>query len=150
VELLGEKIGHFSFRNISELDLRNCKIREIDCFVSGDFRNIRKLNFDNNLLTNIDSFIGLSGLKCLSLNNNRLERLLSTDGPVIIGTNGWRLDTPELSRSKIMLPCLEEIHLGGNNIARISDLGLYRMPQLKLLYLQSNKITKVTNPSTTH
>ncbi|KAJ3337839.1 hypothetical protein HDU91_001371, partial [Kappamyces sp. JEL0680] len=30
VELLGEKIGHFNFKNITELDLRNCKIKEID------------------------------------------------------------------------------------------------------------------------
>ena len=28
---LFEKIGHFNFKNITELDLRNCKIREIDC-----------------------------------------------------------------------------------------------------------------------
>lgn len=31
IELLGEKIGHFNFKNITELDLRNCNIREIDC-----------------------------------------------------------------------------------------------------------------------
>ncbi|KAI8799795.1 hypothetical protein BJ742DRAFT_875051 [Cladochytrium replicatum] len=58
----GEKISHCTLKNISELDLRNCKLREIDYFsppqrsVSGssshgkhvipELRNFRKLNPD--------------------------------------------------------------------------------------------------------
>ncbi|KAJ3333338.1 Leucine-rich repeat-containing protein 9 [Blyttiomyces sp. JEL0837] len=143
IELLGEKIGHFSFRNISELDLRNCKIREIDCFNGNDFRNIRKLNFDNNLLGSIDPFISLLGLRCLSLNNNRIDRLLSADGPAIAGSNGWRFEAQDIGKTKALLPCLEELHLGNNNISRIADLGLYRIPQMKILYLQGNRISRI-------
>jgi Leucine-rich repeat (LRR) protein len=143
IELLGEKIGHFQFRNISELDLRNCKIREIDCFTSGDFRNIKKLNFDNNQISCLDPFLCLPGLRFLSLNNNRIEKLLSTDAPLVTMANGYKTDLGDAGRNRIVLPCLEELHLGYNNIARISDLGLYRLPQLKLLYLQGNRLTKV-------
>ncbi|KAI8846431.1 hypothetical protein BC829DRAFT_398533 [Chytridium lagenaria] len=128
LELLGEKIGHFSFKNITELDLRNCKIREIDCFANGEFRSIRKLNFDHNLLSNIDPFLSLTGLRSLSINNNKIERLLSSDGPAVMSPSGWRIETPDAARTKPLLPLLEELHLG------IADLGLYRFPQLKMLF----------------
>jgi Leucine-rich repeat (LRR) protein len=137
IELLGEKIGHFNFKNITELDLRNCKIREIDCLSGGDFRSLKKLNFDNNLLVNIDCFVSLVGLRHLSLNNNKIERLLSMDSQF-----GNSTETPKASMISI-LPHLEELYLGYNNVSRISDLGLHRMPQLKILYLQGNKISKV-------
>ncbi|TPX66556.1 hypothetical protein SpCBS45565_g04405 [Spizellomyces sp. 'palustris'] len=148
IELLGEKIGHLTFKNICELDLRNCKIREIDCFADCDFRNLRKLVFDNNLLTNIDCFVGLTGLKTLSLNNNRIERLLSTDLPApLTSPNGiMRLDTPEYGRQrtvKTLLPNLEELSLGYNCISRIADLALYQLAHLKMLYLHGNRISKV-------
>ncbi len=132
VELLGEKIGHFNFKNISELDLRNCKIKEIDCLSGNDFRSLRKLNFDNNLLQNIDCFMSLSGLKHLSINSNKIEKLLSTDG-----TN------TDMKPLKLMLPSLEELYLAYNSVSKISDLGLHRLPQLRILYLQGNKITKI-------
>ncbi|KAJ3285947.1 Leucine-rich repeat-containing protein 9 [Borealophlyctis nickersoniae] len=152
IELLGEKIGHFAFKNISELDLRSCRIREIDCFAGFDFRNLRRLNFDNNLLTNIDCFAGLSGLRSLSLNGNRIERLLSTDSPApvvgngvgMVGLGGGRIDTPESGKHRRpLLPYLEELHLGHNCVTRIADLGLWRFPHLKLMYLHGNKITKI-------
>ncbi|OAJ40643.1 hypothetical protein BDEG_24350 [Batrachochytrium dendrobatidis JEL423] len=174
IELLGEKIGHFTFKNISELDLRNCKIREIDCLANGDFRNLRRLNFDNNMLTNIDCFTTLVGLRCLSLNNNRIERLLSSDtaSPVPASSNlgsisslsgnslgelnssaagcnfgnGLTLrrdSTSDYGKSNPLLSQLEELYLGHNQITRIADLGLHRMPQLRTLYLQGNKIGKI-------
>jgi Leucine-rich repeat (LRR) protein len=139
IELLGEKIGHFNFKNITELDLRNCKIKEIDCLSGSDFRSLRKLNFDNNVLVNIDCFISLVGLRQLSLNNNKIERLLSVD-PTAIKLDG--LDAPK-QFLKTILPNLEELYLGYNQIGRISDLGLQRMPNLKILHLQGNKISKV-------
>ncbi|KAI8910691.1 hypothetical protein DFJ77DRAFT_470723 [Powellomyces hirtus] len=150
IELLGEKIGHQTFKAISELDLRNCKIREIDCFVGLDFRNLRKLTFDNNLLTGIDCFVGLTGLKCLSLNNNKIERLLVSDVPVgTVRNDGGAAATatagPDCRRisTKGLLPSLEELHLGHNMIPRIADLGLHRLPQLRVLYLHGNRISKI-------
>ncbi|KAI8921751.1 hypothetical protein BC831DRAFT_475811 [Entophlyctis helioformis] len=172
IELLGEKIGHFTFKNISELDLRNCKIREIDCLTNGDFRNLRRLNFDNNLLSNIDCFTSLSGLRYLSLNTNRIERLLSTDplapvpsstggmsGLVNLGNSGTgngagsasatgmfgaKIETVnEFGKLKTLLPHLEELYLGYNQVARIADLALYRMPNLKILFLQGNRISRI-------
>jgi Leucine-rich repeat (LRR) protein len=132
MELLGEKIGHFNFKNIAELDLRNCKIREIDCLIGGEFKSLRKLNFDNNLLTKIDLFNSLPSLKHLSLNNNKIEKLLYSEMQSGVSKN-----------SKQMIPNLEELYLGYNQISKISDLALFRMPHLRVLYLQGNKITKV-------
>ncbi|KAJ3352700.1 Leucine-rich repeat-containing protein 9 [Entophlyctis luteolus] len=145
IELLGAKIGHFSFRNISELDLRNCKIKEADCFVgshAADFRNIRRLQFDANQLSSLDAFACLQGLRCLCLNNNRVDKILNADLPAVVGLNGWRVDNAEFHRRAIF-PNLEELHLGNNNISRIADMGFYRFGQLKRLYLQGNKITRI-------
>ncbi|KAH6567544.1 hypothetical protein BASA62_006015 [Batrachochytrium salamandrivorans] len=170
IELLGEKIGHFTFKHILELDLRNCKIREIDCLARGDFRNLRRLNFDNNLLTNIDGFTSLSGLRYLSLNSNKIERLLLADiaSPTPLGSlnslygsgvNGVENEinnaslrygigpkkefTGESGNHKIVLPQLEELYLGHNQISKMADLGLSRFPKLKILHLQGNKISKI-------
>lgn len=133
IELLGEKVGHFNFKNIMDLDLRNCKIKEVDCLNNIEFRNLRKLNFDNNMLTTIDCFSTLTGLRHLSLNNNKIERLLSGDHSLSKNT---------VLKGRSFLPHLEELYLGYNNVVKISDLGLYRLPQLKVLYLQGNRITK--------
>ncbi|KAJ3129092.1 hypothetical protein HK100_008831 [Physocladia obscura] len=144
IELLGAKIGHFSFRNISELDLRNCKIKEADCFIgsqANEFRNIRRLQFDNNQLVSLDAFASLQGLRCLCLNSNRIDKILSADVPAVLGLNGWKVDNAEFHR-KTIFSSLEELHLGNNNISRIADLGLYRLGQLKRLYLQGNKISR--------
>lgn len=150
IELLGERIGHFAFKNITELDLRNCKIKEVDCLSKGEFKNLRKLNFDNNHLTNIDCFTSLTGLRCLSLNNNKLEKLLSSDpisyivsGSGLIYGQNSKIDISESTKLTYLLPMLEELNLGNNLISRISDLYLYRMKNLKVLYLHGNKISKV-------
>lgn len=131
------------------MDLRSCKIKEIDCFKpicskplqnqqhpSGEFNNLKKLNLDHNLLTSIDSLASIRSLRYLSLNHNRIERLLLAD----INKNLIE----EISQpSQQLLPFLEEIHLGNNLISKISDLKLYRMPYLKFINLQGNKIAKV-------
>ncbi|KAJ3014017.1 Leucine-rich repeat-containing protein 9 [Thoreauomyces humboldtii] len=146
IELLGEKIGHQTFKVISELDLRNCKIREIDCFAGpacADFRNLRKLTFDNNLLTSIDCFVGLTGLRHLSLNNNRIERLLTSDVAGAGGLPKGELPPEGRRGTRGLLPSLEELHLGHNLITRIADLGLHRLPLLKVLYMHGNRISKI-------
>jgi Leucine-rich repeat (LRR) protein len=148
IELLSEKIGHNSFKNIAELDLRNCKIKEIDCLGQGDFKNLKRLNLDNNLLTNIDSFITIPTLKYLSLNSNKIERLLSSDpitsgsGSGLIFGQSSKLDIFE-DRQPFILNNLEELYLGGNSILKISDLHLYRFKSLKILYLHGNRISRV-------
>ncbi|KAI8805973.1 hypothetical protein BJ742DRAFT_901172 [Cladochytrium replicatum] len=182
IELLGEKIGHFTFKNISELDLRNCKLREIDCFsppqpsatgstsISSkhgipEFRNLRKLNLDGNFLTSIEALTFLTGLRCLSLNSNRIERLLNSDSSIgsvsspaqqlgastgglgKIGTGSGSVNLGRISSASVLpkaiLPRLEELHLGNNCISKISDLGLNRLPAVKILYLHGNRISKI-------
>ena len=125
--------------------MRNSKIKDIDCFKpkstnnpSEEFANLRRLNFDNNLLTNIDALVGIRSLRYLSLNNNKLERLLSTD------VSSRFDDSDTLIKNKIFLfPKLEELYLGFNQISRITDLGLVRIPLLRYLHLQNNKISKI-------
>jgi Leucine-rich repeat (LRR) protein len=128
------------------LDLRNCKIREVDCLCQGDFRNLKKLNFDNNLLVNLDCFKTLGNLRYLSLNSNKIERLLSTDP--IVSPNNSGLANPNVQKEEMIkfesfLPNLEELFLGNNQISKIAELGLRRFKQLKVLYLHGNKISKV-------
>lgn len=130
IELLGEKLGHFAFKNLSDLDLRNCRIKEIDCFSSGDFRSLRRLNLDNNQISTIEPLLSLTSVKFLSLNNNRIEKLAGFDAD---------------PKTQIMFfPNLLECQLGFNLVSRMSELGLSRFKTLKVLYLQGNKIAKVS------
>jgi Leucine-rich repeat (LRR) protein len=119
---------------ISELDLGNCGLKEVSCFNQTDFRSLKKLTFDNNLLTNIDPLRFLGGVRYLSLNNNRIERLLTDEA----------LARREGSSRKYIFPFLEDLFLGYNQISHIQDLALNRIPQLKVLHLQGNKIQKVS------
>ncbi|KAI9017610.1 hypothetical protein BC832DRAFT_545188 [Gaertneriomyces semiglobifer] len=152
-ELLTSKIGHSQFRNISELDLRNCRFREISCFPAPqpqlpprsasvcEYKNLRKLTLDNNLLTCIDSLLGLTQLRYLSLNANRIERLLSNDVPALDRPVNATPD--DRGQDRYLLPRLEELHLGYNLIGSIKDLQLHRMAQLKGLFLQGNRISRI-------
>lgn len=125
IEILGEKIGHFNFRNIVELDLSNCKMKELSCLTGADFKSLRKLNCDGNLLVDIDCLLSISTLRHLSLINNRVERLRTKD------------------LISVCLIHLEELYLSSNNISSILDLDLHMTPQLKILYLQGNILGEV-------
>jgi len=84
---------------------------------------------DNNNINSLEGLKKLSNLKFLSLNNNKIERLVSS--------NYMSNNLP------IVFPKLEELHLGGNLIQRIPDISMVKFPCLKLLFLNNNKINKV-------
>lgn len=138
IELLGEKLGHYNFQQIQELDLRDCRIKDIECFQANaaQFRALRKLNLDNNLLTCIDPLIYLTNIRFLSLNNNRLDKLFSSD---LLTT----FSKYEETKNQSFFPVIEELQIGGNVITRLSDLALFKLPSLQILRAPGNKLTRV-------
>ncbi|KAL7754262.1 hypothetical protein RI367_000243 [Sorochytrium milnesiophthora] len=138
-ELLREKVGQASFNELLTLDLRNCRLRKISCFQAVECPNLQHVNLDNNALVDVSDLSRLRALRFLSLNGNRIETFVFAvgDGP---GEGLWEA-------MPSMWPCLEELHLNNNAVAKISALCLQRLPSLRVLYLNGNKIIKVSKKS---
>ncbi|ORY40328.1 L domain-like protein [Neocallimastix californiae] len=128
-DILLQHIGKDQFSSITKLDLRNCKIKNIECFDKIEMNQLTILNMDNNNISSIEGLKKLSGLKYLNLNNNKIEKLISS--------NYLANNLP------IIFPKLEELHLGGNLIQRIPDISTVKFPSLRLLFLNNNKITRI-------
>ncbi|TPX46569.1 hypothetical protein SeMB42_g03636 [Synchytrium endobioticum] len=147
-ELLSERVGRsIPFRSLGELDLSNCRLKDVECFSKApgtDFKSLRKLNLEGNLLINADSLRGLPSLRLLNLSQNRIEKLFSTDPPMSdefslcpvyqVHEGQWGSDA---------WPVLEELNLAGNLINAVSELGLRRSGGLRILNLSGNRITKI-------
>ncbi|OUM58831.1 hypothetical protein PIROE2DRAFT_15823, partial [Piromyces sp. E2] len=128
-DILLQHVGKSNLSSITKLDLRNCKIKNIECFDKTELNQLIILNMDNNNINSVEGLRKLSNLKFLSLNNNKIERLVSS--------NYMSNNLP------IVFPKLEELHLGGNLIQRIPDISMVKFPCLKLLFLNNNKINKI-------
>ncbi|KAI9143228.1 hypothetical protein BKA69DRAFT_1063007 [Paraphysoderma sedebokerense] len=124
-EILADKLNSASFDKLSELDLRNCKLKKLLCFNSTDFPHIQKLLLDGNNLTDIDTIPKLPQLRVLSMNSNRVVR--------------FNFDEKE----RDIWPHLQELYLSQNCVESLLDLKLHVMGNLKVLFLDGNKITKI-------
>ena len=129
MDILLQHVGKSSISSLTKIDLRNCKIKNIECFEKVEMNQLVVLNMDNNNINSLEGLRKLSSLKFLSLNNNKIERLVSSS---YMSNN-----------LPIVFPKLEELHLGGNLIQRIPDISMVKFPCLKLLFLNNNKINKV-------
>jgi Leucine-rich repeat (LRR) protein len=128
-DILLQRFDKTQISSITKLDLRNCKIKNIECFEKLEMNQLIILNLDNNNINSMEGLRNLSGLKYLNLNNNKIEKLVSA--------NFMANNLP------IIFPKLEELHLGGNLIQRIPDISTVKFPCLKLLFLNNNKINRV-------
>ena len=151
-ELLAERVGrNIPFKTLAELDLPNCRLKHVECFLKNpgtEFKSLRRLNLEGNLLANVDCLRGLPSLRVLNLSQNRIERLFSAD-PVPLSDDVYS-STLSMYQSSLdgqwgphVWPGLEELNLSGNLINAISDLGLRRCAELRILNLSGNRIAKV-------
>ncbi|ORX41716.1 L domain-like protein [Piromyces finnis] len=128
-DILYQHVGKSNISSLTKLDLRNCKIKNIECFEKIELNQLIILNMDNNNINSLEGLRKLTSLKFLSLNNNKIEKLVSS--------NYMSKNLP------IVFPKIEELHLGGNLIQRIPDISMVKFPCLKLLFLNNNKINKI-------
>ncbi|KAJ1515348.1 hypothetical protein HMI56_005550, partial [Coelomomyces lativittatus] len=111
---------------LTYLDLRACQLMKLDCFRPGEFNALAFVNLDQNQFSEVHNLIHLRGLRCLSLNGNKLESL------------------PESTTMESTLwPFLTELFLDQNHISKLSDLHLSNSCELHLLSLRGNRISRL-------
>ncbi|TPX32417.1 hypothetical protein SmJEL517_g04464 [Synchytrium microbalum] len=147
-ELLAERVGrNVPFKSLAELDLPNCRLKDVECFLrspANEFRSLRRLNLEGNYLVNADALRSLPSLRVLNLAQNRIDRLFSTDPPGALVDDTWMsASSSDAQWGSNVWPALEELHLSNNIVNAISDLGLRRIVGLRILTLQCNRITKI-------
>jgi Leucine-rich repeat (LRR) protein len=108
------------------------KLKELSCFrTDGDkMVNLKKLNLLENELTSADDLLSLRNLTHLNLSNNKIKKLFTES-----------ITSEEVSQKSLFL--LEYLSLSYNQIQEVSDLSFQYLPNIKVLHLQSNKISKV-------
>eukprot|EP00742_Colponemidia_sp_Colp-10_P007673 GILJ01008271.1.p1 GENE.GILJ01008271.1~~GILJ01008271.1.p1 ORF type:complete len:1377 (+),score=161.86 GILJ01008271.1:344-4132(+) len=139
LEVVEQKLMGRSFKDVRDLDLSACRIREVDdIFNESTFPNLRDLNLDNNMLTSMRCFGLMPKLQVLHLNHNKLETL-SVTAITDIPAHGDRLEV----RGLLGLPSLEVLQLSHNHLIELSGLQVARLRELKILWLHNNELTKV-------
>jgi Leucine-rich repeat (LRR) protein len=127
IEFVVERVGHSFLEHVRELNLAASRVRDVgEVLKEKHFPSLKEVNLDNNQLTDLSGLQDLPQLSLLRLNHNRIEHL---------GLSG--------SCESGFLAHLEVLHLGYNHINYIPALRLHCLPELKVLYLQGNDITKV-------
>lgn len=115
------------------------------------------LNLDHNQLTGsgLGGLTQLPHLSVLRLNHNRISSLLpecTAVEPIAPGSAVAKPSTEaapgQPGGSVGSFARLEVLQLGFNQISDIAQLGLHRLPALKVLYLQGNDISRVTGLET--
>jgi Leucine-rich repeat (LRR) protein len=126
-DFLIEKLGHYKFDNIRELELASCRVREIEQLSGEHFPNLRELNLDNNFITSVNGLHALPHLVVLRLNHNRIESLcqpLRAD-ELPPSPNGSAMGVAACQK-------LEVLQLGYNCVTDMAGLGLHFLPELKV------------------
>jgi Leucine-rich repeat (LRR) protein len=135
IELLEEKIGPagvcYSFRSVN---LSGCRLKDIGQFLTEDFfPSIRELNLEDNQLTSIGTIGPLGKLLVLKLNRNRIDFARGLGDAEGTAATGLRA-----------LTNLQVLELGGNHVVDAEPLGQYSLPNLRVLHLAGNELTRVT------
>jgi Leucine-rich repeat (LRR) protein len=104
-EILEGRLGGFTTKNIKELDLTSCKLRDFDKMFDRDqFDHLRELNLSHNFFASLRGFGYLPTLRILKIKQNRLESLFC------------KLNDDGYPRGLFGLHCLEVLDVSYNNL----------------------------------
>lgn len=77
-EILEQRLGGYSLKQIKDLDLSGCKLRDFDnMFDRESCPNLRELNLSHNFFASLKGFGYLPSLRILKIKQNRLESLFT-------------------------------------------------------------------------
>ena len=76
-ELLEKRLKGKSIKDVSVLDLTNCKLRDFDeIFTATNFPKLQDLSLNHNNFTSLKIFGQLPHLRHLKINNNKIESFM--------------------------------------------------------------------------
>ena len=147
-----------ALEELTELDCSNCAIRAVDLLAGGGssgsayasptyapagsvpLTNLRAVNLEHNLLTSLSGLLLLPHVRVLCLNHNRVECLVPNARGVGVGGPAAEAGAPRgpLATAPLAMPLLERLevlYLCNNGIKELGALQLYRLPNLRSLFL---------------
>lgn len=138
-DLIAEKCANLDLKNSLNLSENGLKVIDLTEYqlVPQQFLNLASLNLENNYLTSFSGLCYLRNLKCLCLNNNKIESLF----PKL--KSGSQASTQAIQEPQKILERLEILYLDFNGIGDLLPLQLGKLPSLTLLSLRGNELTKV-------
>ncbi|XP_034077932.1 leucine-rich repeat-containing protein 9 isoform X1 [Gymnodraco acuticeps] len=161
-DMVGEKLGHSNYTDITYLNLQSCSIRMVDLSPADLFCSLHSINLDHNNLTSFSGLIYLPNIKALCLNYNHIESILprqKTQAPLTnrqilyskVHSSGYgqpssskgKGETGHTGSLEPLMGSLEVLHLSHNGISNMANLQLSRLTNLKALFLQGNDISQV-------
>ncbi|KAM9842946.1 leucine-rich repeat-containing protein 9 [Aulostomus maculatus] len=159
-DMVGEKLGHSNYCDITYLTLQSCFIRMVDLSPSEMFVNLQSVNLDHNNLTSFSGLIYLPNIKALCLNYNHIESILPrqkthlTNRQMLhskVHSSGYgkqnlsrgNRDAEATGSLEPLMGSLEVLHLSHNGISNMANLQLSRLTNLKALFLRGNDISQV-------
>lgn len=139
---VSEGIGHLD--KLEDLDLSNNQLSELPPQV-GHLYHVLKFNVSNNRLSSLPPEIGsMNALKCLDVTHNQLTHLPEDLGN-LPNLEQLYLRHNQLSGIPLLKNCknLKEIHLGNNQIRRITAEHLQHLESVTVLDIRDNKISEL-------
>ncbi|KAK2853136.1 hypothetical protein Q7C36_008337 [Tachysurus vachellii] len=161
VDMLGEKLGQYNYREMEKLELPGCSVRMVDLAPAELFVSLRSVNLERNNLTSFSGLINLPNVKVLYLNYNHIKSVLPRQKTHTqlsnkqqlyqkVHSSGYGQQSNKNSREGVcveslepLMCSLEVLHLGYNGISNLSDVQLSRLSSLRALFLQGNEIVHV-------
>ncbi|XP_063080259.1 leucine-rich repeat-containing protein 9 [Engraulis encrasicolus] len=161
-DMVAEKLGHSSYKDITELTMQACSIRLVDLAPPDLFLNLQSINLEHNNLTSFSGLLFLPKVKALCLDHNHIESILprqkmtmqmsnrqmlyhkvSSSGYGQQCSNKANRDWDPGDSAEPLMSSLEVLHLSHNGITNLANLQLFRLTNLKALFLQGNDISQV-------
>ena len=148
IDLLAQ--GDFSgLSSLEILNLSQNQVVSLNANVFSDLSRLKKLNIGSNALARLDgSFRGLSALKYLYLDNNRLSVLASGLFSGLSSLTTLGLDNNNLSRlpSNLFsgLNSLRYLHLGGSPLTSLPENIFSSLRDLRYLDLSGNNFSSLS------
>lgn len=125
-EILSSRLHGRRLKEISELDLSSCKLRDFeDMFDQSTCPNLRELNLSNNFMSSMRGFGHLPLLKILKLRDNKIETLFCKPNPE---------EGRHYKRGLFGLPALEYLDVSKNCLQYLYGLQYSPLKELKILH----------------
>lgn len=144
VDFLEEKLGAERLATVAELDLSNCRIRDIERLPASRFQCLSKLNLTGNVLTahGLRGLRQLPHLRELLLPSNKVSTLLPA-----VQEDPDDADTGEpgdgTAAAESAFAGIQSLDLSSNAVSSIEGLGLSFLPGLRVLNLSRNDVGRL-------